>query len=153
MVLDFVNRQEDILTDFQAYYGQTTLDRGTDQQKPYNLKFAVEAVGVFTPAEVNEFADLFVRQKAPGQKISSLFTKIIQDRFLPLEEKDKDTFRDAVERYVSQYSFISQIITWLDPELEKFYLFTKLLLKYLPRKEESLPKEIIDMDLGGKESA
>ncbi|MFZ4701247.1 MAG: type I restriction enzyme subunit R domain-containing protein, partial [Candidatus Methylumidiphilus sp.] len=145
MVLDFVNRQEDILTDFQAYYGQTTLDRGTDQQKPYNLKFAVEAVGVFTPAEVNEFADLFVRQKAPGQKISSLFTKIIQDRFLPLEEKDKDTFRDAVERYVSQYSFISQIITWLDPELEKFYLFTKLLLKYLPRKEESLPKEIIDM--------
>jgi len=102
---------------------------------------------------VNEFADLFVRQKAPGQKISSLFTKIIQDRFLPLEEKDKDTFRDAVERYVSQYSFISQIITWLDPELEKFYLFTKLLLKYLPRKEESLPKEIIDMDLGGKESA
>ncbi len=43
--------------------------------------------------------------------------------------------------------------TWIDPELEKLYLFTKLLLKYLPRKQESLPKEIIDMDLGGKESA
>jgi len=29
--------------------------------------------------------------------------------------------------------------------LEKFYLFTKLLLKYLPRKKDSLPEEILDM--------
>ena len=46
---------------------------------------------------------------------------------------------------MSQFSFISQIITWIDPELEKFYLFTKLLLKYLPPKRDSLPEEILDM--------
>ena len=46
---------------------------------------------------------------------------------------------------MSQYSFVSQIITWIDPELEKVYLFTKLLLKYLPPKKDALPEEILDI--------
>jgi hypothetical protein len=96
-------------------------------------------------AKVNEFAELFVIQKAPGQKISPLFTKIVQGRFATLESQDQEKFRDALRRYISQYSFISQIISWIDPELEKFYLFTKLLLKYLPPKKDTLPEEILDM--------
>lgn len=145
MVLDFVNKQKDIEDDFQDYYGKTTLDRGTEPQKLYNLKYEVEALGVFTPAEVNEFAELFVIQKAPGQKISPLFTKIIVGKFSKLKETDQDQFRDALRRYVSQYSFVSQIINWIDPELEKFYLFTKLLLKYVPPKKDALPEEILSM--------
>jgi hypothetical protein len=109
------------------------------------MKFEVESRGVFTPEEVNEFAELFVIQRAPGQKISPLFTKIIQGRFSKIKEEEQTDFRDALKRYVTQYSFISQIISWIDPELEKFYLFTKLLLKYLPPKKDTLPEEIIDM--------
>ena len=145
MVIDFVNTQKAIEADFQDYYGKTTLDRGTEPQKIYNLQHEVEALGVFTPEDVNEFAELFVIQKAPGQKISPLFTKIIQNKFAKLKEENQDKFRDALRRYVSQYSFISQIINWIDPELEKFYLFTKLLLKYLPQKKDELPEEILSM--------
>ncbi|CAG0951594.1 hypothetical protein ANRL3_00272, partial [Anaerolineae bacterium] len=126
MVLDFVNRQEDIEADFQPYYGQTTLDRGTDPQKLYNLKFEVEEPGIFTAADVEEFARLFVIEKAPGQKLNPLFLKILQGRYATLDRDGRAEFRDAVARYVSQYSFISQIINWIDPELEKLYLFTKL---------------------------
>jgi len=148
MVLDFANTQEAVEADFQDYYGQTSLDRGTDPQKIHNLKYEVEELGVFTVCEVNEFARLFVIEKAPAQKISPLFTKI-QGRFAKLSAKKQDDFREALRRYVSQYSFISQIINWIDPELEKFYLFTKLLLKYLPQKKDTLPEEIlamVDMD-------
>lgn len=145
MVLDFVNRQEDIEGDFQDYYGKTTLDRGTEPQKLYNLKYEVEALGVFTPEDVNAFAELFIVQKAPGQKISPLFTKIVQGKFDKLSEAQQEKFRHALRRYVSQYSFVSQIISWIDPELEKFYLFTKLLLKYLPPKKAELPEEILNM--------
>jgi len=145
MVLDFVNKQEDIEADFQDYYGETSLDRGTDPQKLYNMKFEVEEMAVFTPEQVNEFATLFVIEKAPGKKISPLFSKIILGTFAKLKEEDQNKFREVLRRYVSQYSFVSQIITWIDPELEKFYLFTKLLLKYLPPKHDSLPEEILDM--------
>jgi type I restriction enzyme R subunit len=145
MVLDFVNKQEQVEADFIPYYGETTLDRGTDPQKLYNLKFEVEALGLFTAEELKTFGELFVVQKAPGQKISPLFTKIVQGRFSTLKEEEQQSVRDALRRYVSQYSFISQIISWVDPELEKFYLFTKLLLKYLPPKRDSLPVEILEM--------
>jgi type I restriction enzyme R subunit len=145
MVLDFINKQEDIEKDFQSYYGKTTLDRGTDPQKLYNMKFEVEEFGVFTPAEVDEFAELFVVHKAPGQKISPLFSKLIRNRYSKLTEDAQMFFRDVLGRYVCQYSFISQIITWVDPELEKCYLFTKLLLGYLPPKKDALPEEILDM--------
>lgn len=145
MVLDFVNKQEAIEKDFQAYYGKTTLDRGTDPQKLYNMKFEVEAHGVFTKEEVDEFARLFIIEKAPGKKISPLFSKIVQGRFTKLSEEKQDEFRESVRSYVTQYSFVSQIITWVDPELEKFYLFAKLLLKYIPAKKDSLPEEILDM--------
>jgi type I restriction enzyme, R subunit len=80
-----------------------------------------------------------------GQKISPLFSKIIQGRFSKLKEEEQISFRDALKRYVTQYSFVSQIITWIDPELEKFYLFTKLLLKYLPPKNDTMPEEILSM--------
>lgn len=145
MVLDFVNTQESIEVDFQDYYGKTTLDRGTDPQKLYNLKFEAEELGVFTADEVNEFARLFIIEKAPGQKISPLFTKIVQGKFALLSEEDQDRFGATSRRFVSQYSFVSQIINWIDPELEKFYLFIKLLLKYLPQKKEQLPEEILNM--------
>jgi len=149
MVLDFVNTQEEIEAAFQVYYGRTTLDRDTDPQKLYNMKYAVEEMGLFTQADVEQFADLFVGQKASSQKISPLFTKIIVGKFAALKDEDKDRFRDVVRRYVKQYSFVSQIISWLDADLEKFYLFTKLLLKYIPPKTDTLPKEIlamVDMD-------
>ncbi|MFM2008031.1 MAG: hypothetical protein RLZZ09_3686 [Pseudomonadota bacterium] len=145
MVIDFVNKQEDIEKDFQAYYGQTSLDRGTDPQKLYNMKYEVEEMAIFTPAQVEEFAKLFVIEKLPGKKISPLFSKIILRPFAALSEENQDKFRMVLRRYVTQYAFISQIISWIDPELEKFYLFTKLLLKYLPAKKDSLPEEILDM--------
>jgi type I restriction enzyme R subunit len=145
MVLDFVNKQEAIEKDFQAYYGKTTLDRGTDPQKLYNMKFEVESHGVVTKEEVEEFARLFIIEKAPGKKISPLFSKIVQGRFNKLSEEKQEEFRESVRKYVGQYSFVSQIITWIDPDLERFYLFTKLLLKYIPPKKDTLPEEILDM--------
>ncbi|MBN1292381.1 MAG: type I restriction endonuclease subunit R, partial [Candidatus Latescibacteria bacterium] len=145
MVLDFINTQEEIESAFQMYYGRTTLDRDTDPQKLYNMKYAVEEMGVFTQADVDLFADLFVGQKASSRKISPIFTKIILGKFTALNDEEKDRFRDVVRRYVKQYSFVSQIITWVDADLEKFYLFTKLLLKYIPPKSDTLPEEILSM--------
>lgn len=54
-------------------------------------------------------------------------------------------FRKKVNNYVRSYSFLSQIITFVDADLEKFYLFTKLLFKYLPYEKETLPLEVTEM--------
>jgi type I restriction enzyme R subunit len=148
-IIDFVNKQEDIQKDFQNYYQSTILDQGTDKQKLYNLKYEIEKADVFTKEEVLHFIEMFVRRKVKSEVLSPFFKKIVDERYIPLSDEDKDKFRKMVNKYVRQYSFISQIITFIDTDLEKFYLFTKLLFKYLPYEKETLPLEVtqmVDMD-------
>jgi len=148
-IIDFVNKQEDIQHDFQDYYQSTTLDKATDPQKLYNLKYEIEKADVFTQEEVTWFIEMFVRRKVKSEVLSPFFKKIVDEKYIPLTPEERDKFRKSINKYVRQYSFISQIITFIDTDLEKFYLFTKLLFKYLPYEKETLPLEVtqmVDMD-------
>ena len=144
-IMDFVNKQEDIQKDFQNYFQSTILEQATDKQKLYNLKYEIEKADVFNNDEVLHFIDLFVRKKVKSEVLSPFFKKIVDERYITLSDEDKVKFRKMVNKYVRQYSFVSQIITFIDTDLEKFYLFTKLLFKYLPYEKETLPLEVIQM--------
>lgn len=158
MVLDFVNEQETIQASFQDYYQRTELEGATDPNKLYNLKYTLEQMRVFTTNDVEEFTQLFIVQKVAAEKLQPFFQRIAETGYknLGLEHKGKkdyekkaaearDKFRKETARYVRQYSFISQIMTFTDATLEKFYLFAKLLLKQLPFERVTLPREIMDM--------
>lgn len=158
MVLDFVNEQEVIQASFQDYYQRTELEGKTDPNKLYNLKYMLEKMGVFTKEDVAEFVDLFVVQKVKSEKLQPFFQRIVDNGYenLAAEYKGtkeyqqrkteaKDKFRKGTARYVKQYSFISQIMTFTDTALEKFYLFAKLLLRQLPYEKQTLPLEVIEM--------
>ena len=101
---------------------------------------------------------LFVVQKVKSEKLEPFFKQIVETGYAALDsenigEKDyetlavaaRDKFRKELARYVRQYSFISQIMTFTDPALEKFYLFAKLLLRKIPVGQNSLPREVTDM--------
>lgn len=148
-VLDFVNKQEDIQKDFQDYYQSTILEDGTDTQKIYNLKYEIERADVFTSDQVTYFIEMFVRKKVKSDALSSFFKNIVDTKYIILSPEEKDKFRKNTNKYIRQYAFISQIITFIDTDLEKFYLFIKLLFKKLPYEKETLPLEVtqmVDMD-------
>ena len=145
MVLDFVNEQETIQASFQDYYQRTELVGATDPDKLNNLKYSLEQMHVFTAEDVAEFVVLFVEKKVKSEKLQPFFQRIVTTGYVPLSPEDKDTFRKETARYVRQYSFISQIMTFTDTALEKFYLFTKLLLRQLPYEKQTLPLEVVEM--------
>jgi type I restriction enzyme R subunit len=158
MVLDFVNEQEAIKASFQDYYQRTELEGATDPNKLYNLKYTLEQMRVFTPEDVAEFVELFVVKKVTSEKLQPFFQRIVETGYnnLASEHKDaddyeklkaeaKDKFRKETARYVKQYNFISQIMTFTDTALEKFYLFAKLLLRQLPYEKQTLPLEVVEM--------
>jgi type I restriction enzyme R subunit len=158
MVLDFVNDQKTIQASFQDYYQTTELEGATDSNKLYNLKYTLEKAGVFTPEDVVEFIELFVVKKVKSEKLQLFFQRIVENGYenLAAEHKGtkvyekrkaeaKDKFRKGTARYVKQYNFISQIMTFTDTSLEKFYLFAKLLLRKLPYEKQTLPLEVIEM--------
>ena len=158
MVLDFVNEQKVIEASFQDYYQRTELEGETYHNKLYNLKYTLEKMGVFMPEDVTEFVELFVAKKVKSEKLQPFFQRIVENGYenLAAEHKGtkdyeklkaeaKDKFRKGTARYVKQYSFISQIMTFTDTALEKFYLFAKLLLRQLPYEKQTLPLEVIEM--------
>lgn len=148
-VIDFVNDHETIEKDFQNYYQSTILEKEIDKQKLYNLKYEIEKADVFTADQVTHFIEMFFRKKVKSEVLSPFFKKIVEDNYSQLNDDDKDKFRKNINKYIRQYSFISQIIKFIDTDLEKFYLFTKLLFKYLPYEKQTLPLEVtqmVDMD-------
>jgi type I restriction enzyme R subunit len=144
-IIDFVNKHEDIQTDFQNYYQSTILDKATNTQKLYNLKYEIEKANVFSVDQVAYFIDLFVRKKVKSEVLSPFFKKIVDENYMQLTAEEREKFRKNLNSYIRQYSFISQIITFIDTKLEKFYLFCKLLFKYLPYEKETLPLEVTQM--------
>jgi len=158
LVLDFVNDQDAIQASFQDYYQRTELEGATDPNKLYNLKYTLEQMHVFTEDDVEQFAHLFIVQKVTSEKLQPFFQRIVDTGYTTLgiehvgkpdhqklAAEAKEKFRKETGRYVKQYSFISQIMTFTDPRLEKFYLFAKLLLKQLPFERVTLPREVMDM--------
>ena len=158
MVLDFVNDQETIQASFQDYYQRTELEGATDPDKLHNLKYSLEQTHVFSAEDVAEFVELFVGKKVRSEKLQPFFQRIVNTGYESLAgehrgtadyEKQKgaakDKFRKEMARYVRQYSFISQIMTFTDTALEKFYLFAKLLLRQLPYEKQTLPLEVVEM--------
>lgn len=143
--LDFVNDQETIQASFQDYYQRTELEGATDPNKLYNLKYTLEQMHVFTADDVAEFVQLFVVKKVTSEKLQPFFQRIVDTGYLTLTPENKDKFRKETARYVRQYSFISQIMTFTDVALEKFYLFAKLLLRQLPYDIQTLPLEVVEM--------
>jgi type I restriction enzyme, R subunit len=66
-----------------------------------------------------------------------------------LSEDNQQDFRGLLVDYIRQYAFLSQIIPFEDPDLEKLYVFAKFLRRKLPVEREELPTEVlqnIDLD-------
>lgn len=158
MVLDFVNDHDTIRASFQDYYQTTALEGATDPNKLYNLKYTLEQMRVFTPEDVAEFVELFIVRKAKADKLQPFFQRIIANGYAKLgveyegapdyakrKAEAQEKFRKETARYVKQYNFISQIMTFTDTALEKFYLFAKLLLRQLPYEKQALPLEVVEM--------
>ena len=145
MVLDFVNEQEVIQASFQDYYQKTELEGATDPNKLYNLKYTLEQMHVFTPEDVAAFVDLFISKKVTSEKLQPFFQRIVTTGYAPQSPENKDRFRKETARYVRQYNFVSQIMTFTDTALEKFYLFAKLLVRQLPYEAQTLPLEVVEM--------
>lgn len=144
MVFDFVNTFEDVKKAFEPYYQSTFLDGKIDSQKLYDFKADIEDYGFFTEDDVNQVALVMADDSQDPAVLSPLMRRIVDDGVKSLEEDEQGKYRKLVNRYIRQYGFIAQIMCFLDPALEKFYVFTKLLYKFLPYTQDTLPVDLLN---------
>lgn len=143
-VLDFVNQTDDIEDAFQPYYTTTVLSEATDPNILHDLERDVRGFKFFTDFEVNGFIEDYFSGATPdtlNHAIDAVVARIMEEN---LTEEEIEGFKSTVSDYLKKYSFISQIVTFEDPQLEKLFIFLKFLIKKLPRRENPLPYEVLE---------
>ena len=141
MVLDFANEAEEIQAAFQPYYERTLLSQETDPNLLYDRQQELAGYHFYSESEVSRFAALYYDKKGTQDKLYAALAPVV-DRYREATEQDQAEFRGRLQDYVRLYAFLSQLLTFTDTDLEKLYVFGRLLLRRLPNTYERLPLEI-----------
>jgi type I restriction enzyme R subunit len=141
-ILDFVNKPDEILESFAPYYRTTELEDVTDPNIVHELQIKLDAAEVYYPAEVEAFADAFFDPKRKQATLHA-YLKPAADRFAALDEDKAEQFRKDLGTFLRMYDFLSQIVAYNDPDLEKRYAFGKNLM---PRISEHSTTSMIELD-------
>jgi type I restriction enzyme, R subunit len=142
-VLDFVNKPDEILESFMPYYRTASLEDVTDPNVVHELLTKLNKAGVYFWTEVEQFAEAFFNPKVKTQAALHGVLKPAADRYVELEEEPQQLFRKDLGSFLRLYEFLSQIVPYNDPELEKLFVFGKNLM---PRLVEHSRKEVLALD-------
>jgi type I restriction enzyme R subunit len=165
-VLDFVNAPEEILAAFKTYYDTATLEDVTDPNLVFNLRSKLDAAGHYDDFEVDRVVAVWLKPDAKqGELVGAV--NPVRDRLvkqfkaaqqcfrLAREKKDEEARRDAWDEmealqlfkrdmagFLRIYTFLSQIFDYGNTDIEKRFLFYKVLLPLLDFESE---RETIDL--------
>jgi type I restriction enzyme R subunit len=128
-VLDFANTTEEIEKAFKPYFESTILGEATDPNKLFDLKDALDNFQVYSQEQVIEFSDKILAN-VPVDQLHSILNSSSDIFRNDLTEEEQADFRAKVKTYVRLYIFLSQIVPFENPYLERLYIF----LNYLQNK-------------------
>jgi type I restriction enzyme R subunit len=142
-VLDFRNETEDIVKAFEPYHRRTVAPP-TDPNLPFDTRRRLDDFDVLRPEEIEVAVALLLgpRDEQSHARVHALLDPAVE-RFHALDEENRLAFKDALERFVRIYSFVSQVIPFTDSGLERDYTYCRALAAML--KDASLAGRL---DLG-----
>ncbi|MGO9956646.1 MAG: type I restriction endonuclease subunit R [Solirubrobacteraceae bacterium] len=133
-VLDFRNTSEQIRKAFEPFYERTEAEP-SDPNVLFDAADQVRSYCVITDAALESFVEQWAKlQQVEESKRHAILSTSTQTAFTAAQELDKDTrraFREALDRFVRFYGFLSQALPWIPPATEVLYQFSKVLLARL----------------------
>ena len=93
-VLDFVNEREEIREAFKQFYEGTEFGEEAQPEQLYQLKFELDASGIYLQEEVERFCEIYFKPKqrqnpADHQAMNAALDPAV-DRFRALSEKNEE---------------------------------------------------------------
>ncbi len=159
-VVDFVNEPDAIRSAFEPYFTDAYLETETDPNLVHDVAAKLDQAGIYTTIEVDQCATAFVTNKGNNALAAAIgpAKKRFADRYsAALAENDGrgdkaaldelDMFRKDVGTFVRLYDFMSQIIDYGDPELEKKSIFLRLLERHIQPHNYTAPIDLSDVQL------
>jgi type I restriction enzyme R subunit len=139
-ILDFANTVEEIREAFAPFY-ETAAASPTDPNLLYDLERRIRDAGVIHPEEEAAAVAALLDGKHINQGLINANLDPAVDRFIALPDEEQAAFRDTLGGYVRAYAFLAQVMSWTDPDLERLYLYARMLATKLPAAPgEQLPQ-------------
>jgi len=133
-VLDFRNTSEEIRKAFEPFYERTEAEP-SDPNVLFDAADQVRAFNVITDEELEAFVHRWATlDRVPEEQRHAILSTSTQIAFNAAHELGSDArreFREALDRFVRFYGFLSQALPWIPPATEVLYQFSKLLLARL----------------------
>ncbi|MFZ2511906.1 MAG: DEAD/DEAH box helicase family protein [Gordonia sp. (in: high G+C Gram-positive bacteria)] len=130
-VLDFANTADEIQQSFEPFYDQS-LAQPTDPNVLYTMEHDLMSAQVLSVDEMTAATTALLSDDPALQPQIYANVAPAVMRFVLLDEDAQSEFRAKLTQYCRAYSFVSQVMSWTDPDLERLFLFGKLLLADLP---------------------
>ncbi|MCH9733361.1 MAG: DEAD/DEAH box helicase family protein [Actinomycetia bacterium] len=159
-VVDFVNEPELIRTAFEPYFTDAFLETETDPNLVHDLAAKLDTTGIYAQAEIDQCAEAVVKAKGHHALAAAIdpAKKAFAERYQAARvdnggEGDKaalaelDMFRKDVGSFVRLYDFMSQIIDYGDPALEKKQIFLRNLDRFIQPDNYTAPIDLSDVVL------
>ncbi len=146
-VLDFRNEAETIVEAFEEFHG-CTVAPPTDPNILWDTRRRLDDFDVLRPDEIEAAIPVLLAADSSDRKRSaSAYAALAggKERFEALDDERRIEFRDALNRFVRTYSFVSQIAGFTDESLERDYTYCRALSAYL-RDEGTVER----LDLGSE---
>lgn len=121
-VLDFANDADDIEKAFKPYFESTILGEATDPNKLFDLQDALDNFQVYSREQAFEFSDK-IMANVPIDQLHAILDSSSEVFRNNLTEDQQADFRAKVKTYVRLYIFLSQIVPFENPYLERLYIF------------------------------
>jgi type I restriction enzyme R subunit len=148
-VLDFMNDADTIKEAFSDYYRTTILSEETDPNKLHDLKAALDARQVYTPAQVDQFVERYL-SGADRDQLDPILDACVAVYKEQLDEDGQVDFKGKAKAFTRTYGFLSSVLPYTNADWERLSIFLNFLISKLPAPvEEDLAKgilESIDMD-------
>ena len=146
-VLDFANKQEDILDAFQPFYQETSLEQEVNVDLIYQTQKELRGYAIYSDNDIEAFIAVWNQAgkqdaKAMGRMTSAL--KPVADRYNLKNAEERYQFRRHVRSLLRWYSYVTQVVRMFDEDTQKEYLFLSYLLGLLPAQQDD------PVDLDGK---
>lgn len=144
-VLDFANKQEDILDAFQPFYQETSLEQEVNADLIYQTEKELLDYAIYTKNDIDAFIAVWNQpgkqdERAMGRMTSVL--KPVADRYNLKNTEERYQFRRLVRSLIRWYSYVSQVARMFDADMHRQYLFLSYLIGLLPGD----PEEVVDLD-------
>lgn len=150
-ILDFENTVEDIREAFMPFYEITAVDEPTDPNILYNFDSTLREAPVLRQGDIDQFAKVFFKDHSKQNKGDhgkynqwvDPAVKRYKEAYRDLTKEGEvyneegELFKSNLRSFVRLYSFLSQVVDFVDQDLHKLYAYGGLLLTKLPYRSNA----------------